>query len=48
MYDLSNSYKAEIGNKPLTDYYNLDAIKKNLKTAKNVVILSDKRYLVFN
>ena len=48
MYDLSDSYKAEIGNKPLTDYYNLDAIKKNLKTAKNVVILSDKRYLVFN
>lgn len=48
MYDLSDSYKAEIGEKPLTDYYNLDAIKKNLKTAKNAVILSDKRYLVFN
>lgn len=48
MYDLTNTYKAEVGNKPLTEYYNLEAIKKNLKTAKNAVILSDNRYLVFN
>lgn len=48
MYDLTDSYKAEVGNKPLTEYYNLEAIKKNLKTAKNTVILSDNRYLVFN
>lgn len=47
MYDLTNSYKAEVGDKPLTEYYNLEAIKKNLKTAKNAVILSDNRYLVF-
>ena len=47
MYDLTNSYKAEIGDKPLTEYYNLEAIKKNLKTTKNAVILSDNRYLVF-
>ena len=48
MYDLTNSYKAEVGNKPLTEYYNIEAIKENLKTAKNAVILSDNRYLVFN
>lgn len=48
MYDLTNSYKAEVGDKPLTEYYNLEAIKKNLKTAKNAVILSDNRYLVFH
>lgn len=48
MYDLTNSYKAEVGNKLLSEYYNLEAIKKNLKTAKNAVILSDNRYLVFN
>lgn len=48
MYELTNTYKAEVGNKPLTDYYNLEAIKENLKEAKNAVILSDNRYLVFN
>lgn len=48
MYDLTDSYKAEVGDKPLTEYYNLEAIKKNLKTAKNAVILSDNRYLVFH
>ena len=48
MYDLTNTYKAEVGNKPLTEYYNLEAIKENLKAAKNAVILSDNRYLVFN
>ena len=48
MYDLTHSYKAEVGNKPLTDYYNLEAIKENLKEAKNAVILSDNRYLVFH
>ena len=48
MYDLTNSYKAEVGDKPLTEYYNIEAIKENLKTAKNAVILSDNRYLVFN
>lgn len=48
MYDLSHFYKAEVGNKPLTDYYNLEAIKTNLKEAKNAVILSDNRYLVFH
>lgn len=46
MNDSSNFYKAEVGNKPLTDYYNLEAIKTNLKEAKNAVILSDNRYLV--
>lgn len=48
MNDLSHFYKAEVGNKPLTDYYNLEAIKTNLKDAKNAVILSDNRYLVFH
>lgn len=48
MYDLNNTYKAEVGDKPLTEYYNLESIKENLKTAKNAVILSDNRYLVFN
>ena len=48
MYDLTDSYKAEVGDKLLSEYYNLEAIKKNLKTAKNAVILSDNRYLVFN
>ena len=48
MYDLTDSYKAEVGDKPLTEYYNIEAIKENLKTAKNAVILSDNRYLVFN
>ena len=48
MYDLTNTYKAEVGDKPLTEYYNIEAIKENLKTAKNAVILSDNRYLVFN
>lgn len=48
MYDLTDSYKAEVGDKPLTDYYNLEAIKTNLKEAKNAVILSDNRYLVFH
>ena len=48
MNDLSNFYKAEVGNKPLTDYYNLEAIKTNLKEVKNAVILSDNRYLVFH
>lgn len=48
MYDLTNSYKAEVGDKPLTEYYNLEAIKKNLKTAKNAVILLDNRYLIFH
>ena len=48
MNDLSHFYKAEVGNKPLTDYYNLEAIKTNLKKAKNAVILSDNRYLVFH
>lgn len=48
MYDLSDSYKAEVGDKPLTDYYNLEVIKKNLENAHNAVILSDNRYLVFN
>lgn len=48
MYDLTDSYKAEVDDKPLTDYYNLEAIKENLKEAKNAVILLDNRYLVFN
>lgn len=48
MYDLTDSYKAEVGDKPLTDYYNLETIKENLKEAKNAVILLDNRYLVFN
>lgn len=48
MYDLSASYKAELGNLELNEYYNLKAIKKNLKKAHNAVILSDNRYLVFN
>ena len=48
MYDLSASYKAELGNLELTEYYNLKAIKKNLEKAHNTVILSDNRYLVFN
>lgn len=48
MYDLTDSYKAEVSDKPLTDYYNLEAIKENLKEAKNAVILLDNRYLVFN
>ena len=48
MYDLTNTYKAEVGNKLLSEYYNIEAIKENLKTAKNAVILSDNRYLVFN
>ena len=48
MYDLTDSYKAEVGDKPLTDYYNLEAIKENLKEAKNAVILSDNRYLIFH
>ena len=48
MYDLTDSYKAEVGDKPLTDYYNLEAIKENLKEAKNAIILSDNRYLVFH
>lgn len=48
MYDLTDSYKAEVGDKPLTEYYNIEAIKENLKTAKNAVILSDNRYLVFH
>jgi hypothetical protein len=48
MYDLINSYKAEVGDKPLTEYYNIEAIKENLKEAKNAVILSDNRYLIFN
>jgi|GEM_PF-6241719 hypothetical protein len=48
MYDLTNTYKTEVGNKLLSEYYNLEAIKKNLKEAKNAVILSDNRYLVFH
>lgn len=48
MYDLTNTYKAEVGDKPLSEYYNIEAIKENLKTAKNAVILLDNRYLVFH
>lgn len=48
MYNLTNTYKAEVGAKPLSEYYNIKTIKENLKTAKNTVILSDNRYLVFH